>query len=515
MHSFRRTQLVLLAVIVVGMTGFMYRWHNLHSSSRWLPPTMYDQDDDIELVEKRRLIDEKYCGGPCRFILPVFILEQESKAQMHFRQLAFMAGLVNRTIVLPNVGGSRLGACLDHDFEFYYSRQWAIDNQEHFNHITMSDFRQWLEERHAIDRPGTSQSMHIHVNLRGHAAEPTNCFADHLLNMNGLPERRLYLNETGNAGRRVYYQDAVKDFFLGIYRDHASGEIVKDNITDNMEVLSVFYDRRFPFVHNPAADAAIPYSEQIRAQADQIASQLQPYWAVHWRTERVEPATNLVACARTLVEYIHKVQESRRRRLDDAREDDDSDDDAPPIADDRARQQEQPTLFLLTDYPHVFDESGVQRVIDEDGTDESKKHLKLIPASASFSSRNLTISHHAAMQYVYQHLQVKVTHLGDPPTDIHLPANWSVIPVANDVAHQDPGWLGILDKLLAMRATGFLAGAPGVCGRKSSFTNQIMNERLEHPGINVIDYFDLPPDIAEQQEQERQAAASAAATRRR
>lgn len=169
----------------------------------------------------------------------------ESKAQMHFRQLAFLSGLVNRTVILPNVGGSRLGACLGHDFEFYYSRRWAIDHQSDFQHITMTDFKQWLVERQAIDRPATSQSMHIHVNLRGHAVEPTNCFAQqNLLNMIGLPERRLYLNETSNPLKRLYYQDAVKDFFLGIYRDADSGQSVQDQITDKIEVLSVYYDRR-------------------------------------------------------------------------------------------------------------------------------------------------------------------------------------------------------------------------------------------------------------------------------
>ncbi|KAI8329300.1 hypothetical protein BC941DRAFT_443169 [Chlamydoabsidia padenii] len=386
---------------------------------------------------------------------------------MHFRQLAFLSGLVNRTVVLPNVGGSRLGACLAHDFEFYYSRKWAIEHQEHFQHITMSDFKQWLIERQAIDRPATSQSMHIHVNLRGHAVEPTNCFAtpqQHLLNMIGLPERRLYLNETANPLKRLYYQDAVKDFFSGVYRDADTGESVHDQITDKIEVLSVYYDRRFPFVHNPAAEEPIPYSDQVTLQADRIAKELSPYWAVHWRTERVEPASNLVKCAHSLVDYIH----TRSSIMPSS----------------------QPTLFLLTDYPHVFNEKDVNEAIIKNGTSR-----KLKPASASFSPTSLTIHHHQAIRYVYRHLQVHVTHLAtaqEQQRRIVSPANWTVMPISYQVARHDSGWLGILDKLLAMRADGFLAGAPGVCGRKSSFTNQIMQQRLDHPRTNVIDYFDLP-----------------------
>lgn len=44
--------------------------------AQWIPPQMYDQDDNQDLVLKRQAIDKKYCGGPCRFILPVFIMEQ-------------------------------------------------------------------------------------------------------------------------------------------------------------------------------------------------------------------------------------------------------------------------------------------------------------------------------------------------------------------------------------------------------------------------------------------------------
>ncbi|CAO3646577.1 unnamed protein product [Cunninghamella blakesleeana] len=475
MIQFRRIQIILLSIILISLTGFLYRWHTLNDITPWIPPHMYDQNDNQELVLKRQAIDKKYCGGPCRFILPVFIMEQESKAQMHFRQLAFMSGLVNRTIILPNVGGSRLGACLPHDFEFYYSLKWANQNKEHFNYITMNEFKQWLLERQAIHRPATSQSMHIHVNLRSHALESRNCFADDLLlNMEGLPERRLYLNETANPTKRIYYQNAVKDFFLGIHHDSETNESIKDDITDNMEVLSVYYDRRFPFVHHPAAEPSIPYSEKLNEQADKIAQSLSPFWAVHWRTERVEPSSNLVDCAISLVNYMNQ-------RVPSLTESSSNNNNI-----NNNNNQQQPTLFLLTDYPHVFNEEDLEESIAKNETSHKMK-----PASASFAPQNITTHHHQAMQYVYQHLNIKVTHLGNENT-YALPSNWSVVSIPDDIAHKDTGWLGILDKILAMRADGFLAGAPGICGRRSSFTTQIMNERLDNPKMNVIDYFDLP-----------------------
>lgn len=258
--------------------------------------------------------------------------------------------------------------------------------------------------------------------------------------------------------------------------------------------LTVYY--RFPFIHNPAAESPIPYSDHVTSQAESIANSLSPYWAVHWRTERVEPASNLVDCAHALVDYF----DLRAPLMTTLSNSTITDTDNP---NDEQQKQKQPTLFLLTDYPHVFDEEDVNEAITNNGTSNKMK-----PASASFSPSSLTVHHHQAIQYVYQHLQVHVTHLDQEPSSLPSlstlgapPANWTIVPISYDIARHDPGWLGILDKLLAMRADGFLAGAPGVCGRKSSFTNQIMNERLDHPRINVIDYFDLPnPSDADQDE---------------
>ncbi|KAF8181485.1 hypothetical protein BJ912DRAFT_906817, partial [Pholiota molesta] len=57
---------------------------------------------------------------PCRFLLPLRIAEQESKARIHLAQLALLARALNRTLVLPNVGRSKVGACFRWDLGAYY-----------------------------------------------------------------------------------------------------------------------------------------------------------------------------------------------------------------------------------------------------------------------------------------------------------------------------------------------------------------------------------------------------------
>ncbi|GAA6061901.1 hypothetical protein JCM10212_004719 [Sporobolomyces blumeae] len=54
------------------------------------------------------------------YLFPVRIAEQESKAQQHLHQLSLLAISLNRTLILPNVGGSRLHACQPFPFAFHY-----------------------------------------------------------------------------------------------------------------------------------------------------------------------------------------------------------------------------------------------------------------------------------------------------------------------------------------------------------------------------------------------------------
>ncbi|RXW11578.1 hypothetical protein EST38_g14277, partial [Candolleomyces aberdarensis] len=60
-------------------------------------------------------------GRKAKFLFPLRIAEQESKARIHFLQLVQLAHRLDRVLVLPNVAKSRIGACYKWGFEVYYS----------------------------------------------------------------------------------------------------------------------------------------------------------------------------------------------------------------------------------------------------------------------------------------------------------------------------------------------------------------------------------------------------------
>ena len=176
--------------------------------------------------------------------------------------------------------------------------------------------------------------------------------------------------------------------------------------------------------------------------------------AIHWRMERLDPVDNMVPCAESLVNKVQSIE---------------------------AQHDQQPLkLFLLTDYPHLLRSSIAQ------------------PESMSFKLNELKQQHHDAIEYVYERLDVTVTTLqkeNQPIPYNELPEkNWNIIPVPPYAKPPDSSVLGIIDKLVAMRAQYFLAGKPTVCGKQSSFTKRIMEERTqayEAGDSNII----LPMDI--------------------
>lgn len=88
----------------------------------------------------------------CRFLLPAWLGEQETKSQMHLYQLGLLANSLNRTLILPNVVRSRLGTCYSHPFSYYYSP----DSLDSLGIPTMNQtrFLLWVQQR---DPPPSAQ----------------------------------------------------------------------------------------------------------------------------------------------------------------------------------------------------------------------------------------------------------------------------------------------------------------------------------------------------------------------
>ncbi|KAG1452313.1 hypothetical protein G6F46_004319 [Rhizopus delemar] len=380
-------------------------------------------------------IDRKYCGSDrCRFILPVVITEQESKAQMHFRQLAFLAGKIGRTIVLPNVHSSHLGACLSSPFDFYYDQiKWLKENRKgHFNYITMSEFKAWIKERQAVGVLPTAQEIHIQGSQKSKLLKKQkNCFKSSF----DFSDRPISSYQFLDISHPRKKDGNITQIMMSLLGDQAREYEHIGGSDKPVDVINLFYDRRYNFIRNEGANVPIPYSQNLVNIADKISSQLKPYMAIHWRMERLEPLSNLVPCAEDLIERIHKL-------------------------DNKNQEHQHPNVFLLTDYPHLLNATGAR------------------PESSSFYSNQLRPEHHQAIRHLYEHLNVTLTSATDRPIPYkELPStNWNIIPIDT---HADQSILGIIDKLVAMKAQWFFAGKPGVCAKSSSFTGRISVSRLK------------------------------------
>lgn len=212
---------------------------------------------------------------------------------------------------------------------------------------------------------------------------------------------------------------------------------------------------RNPFSHNPKAKGLIPYSPDIINLADKTAEQLGPYVAVHWRMETVSHTNNLIECAKGLVETLE----------------------------DNLKFQNL-SVFLLTDYPHSFSEEQQKLAISNEASEEELNQW-LHSTSDTFHSTFFTPNHHLAIQFLYRNhpftlFETKADHSKENINNWNLlpiPDNLRKVSTVDEVGLIDSGWLGILDKLTAIRSRYFLAGEPSVCARRSTFTAQIMEER--------------------------------------
>ncbi|CAM0142691.1 hypothetical protein VKS41_002750 [Umbelopsis sp. WA50703] len=388
---------------------------------------------------QRKIIDRKYCSQDnCRFLLPITITEQESKAQMHFRQVAFLAGRLGRTIVLPNVHSSHLGACRKHPFSFYYSYEWLNKNKKFFNYITLDDFKQWARERAQVAIKPTAQELYIEVNEDFHLMDNVQNCMQHLMNFDGRHIKRYMLPDPEARERR---EGNYSQILQRVMSDETMAEGYLDGKATkvpHLDVLNLYYDRRFPFIEDPEVDEPMKYSDTWVDVAKKVADNLSPFVAIHWRMERLEVLDNLVPCAQNLVAQIKKL-----------------------VYDNAMAQY--PPIFLLTDYPHLLNASTRG------------------PESMSFKLSELQSQHHEAINYLYENLNITLTTIERPNQPIpyrELPAeNWNIVPVPAHAQPADTSVLGIVDKLIAMRAQWFWAGSPGICARASSFTLRIMEER--------------------------------------
>ena len=363
---------------------------------------------------------------------------------MHFTQILELAGHLNRTLVLPNVGNSRLGACLEWDFATYYDVDALLDGD--LDVLSMADFEWWVSG--APSRPTAqilSVTLDAHpldeqniVNITDgsliYATEPfldpghprlSSCLLHkpefQRLNIHQFspgfiyphPSIRGKLNRVP-IGPLLVDLLAREEFYAEAFVPIETTEVVL-GAYPTPDVLVLNWDLRHPAFHSPLSTSQqLAYSPDLFRLADNLAPPA-PCIAVHWRMETVPPDV-LPSCAASLIDTLMRLV--RRQRRD--------------------HRHELWTVWLATDYVNPAGE----RHIAKSGT---FKHVGEAHEEAVGVLRRAFESGGRLEGW-------KIVGLSEALSTMRRPDLRGELPI------EDTGVWGVLDKMVAMRATLFVSG---------------------------------------------------------
>ncbi|GJE89831.1 hypothetical protein PsYK624_059400 [Phanerochaete sordida] len=330
-------------------------------TSHWPPlitavPEAPPSPDVMRIDVTSAAIDAQFCQGEarCRILLPLWIGEQESRGRMHLTQLVHLAHALNRTLVLPNVGKSRLGLCGKWSFEAYYDVH-SIAAQTRMvapaaarRVMLMDDFKTWLDMRpdppHGrmlfFQEKATSEAQGALVD----SADKLSLFLDDdVLHLSDTRLKNAYCLKSKFRGLQLDEDYALSlfmepppplligppdipsgDLFINMLRRHEAAQVSAESGSTEAfdtrseqdpssvdqqvplsepDVLVVHWDlRHLPFT-SPTPLPPLEYSSTLWTHARRLTAAHAPYAAVHWRMETVDPGV-LPACAYALVDTL-------------------------------------------------------------------------------------------------------------------------------------------------------------------------------------------------------------------
>ncbi|CAG8529760.1 24038_t:CDS:1, partial [Racocetra persica] len=380
-------------------------------------------------------INIKYCQEKtCKFLFPYYHREQETRANIHARLYTQLARSLNRTLVLSNVGNSKILACALHPFDFYYDLKAFQKQYPDIRFITQNEFFKWTKERKI--RPIAQHSRMIHDNRKNddlvvHKQKTTGVIEGGKL---GRKQAKSFCLDRFNLNITNY-----KEFHTGIRKfDREAMLKFVTNTLNSLEHEAIMVLNTSPRELFPNISKVIPYSPSIIKESKKIIKKLNPYIAVHWRMEVGVPEL-MPKCANKLVETLKKVQ----------------------------KKYGITNVYLATDYP-----------------------LNGNPQSQTF--HNISYFHKEAIEILglnvnsSKHIKFDTWMSMDAFSQIRDDPKYKS-------EFKSAGIQGILDKLVCMQAKYFLKGPKGCARTSSTFTRTIVAERNKFKNkynlINIVSYW--------------------------
>lgn len=392
-----------------------------------------------------------------KFLLPLKISEQGMDAHVHLARLLKLARALNRTLVLPNVGKNKVGACSRWRFGVYYDEQALLsksDGEDSSRVIQQDRFKTW------VDSPGFSPSSQL-VSVdwtypKGFPRSSPDGRSDDGLDLyiyRNPKAATTFHSFAGCLNRKFPQLDLAGPFpsLSFVVPDHwkenrSGGEIfpalleklskptlncpqsdplraIGEHSTDcgfddgqlTPDVLMVSWNMPLS-AFQPHPTTVTNHSPQLRALAARLVRRLGPYIAVAWNVETSE-SDSVLGCVEALKSTLHYVLDSYG-------------------------QLEIRDIWLAGNLsPSVFPHS-------------SESLCKSTLAEESFFASDVKLTG------IHQELERMVLE-GEEIDDV---ANNGDEAVQKQEALKDAGVLGILDKFVSMKSAVFVTASKG-CGK--------------------------------------------------
>lgn len=412
------------------------------------------------LIPRLNICNQEYGDFyPCRFLVPLRIAEQESKARIHLSQMMQLARELGRILVLPNVGKSRMGLCFKMEFEAYYDLPGLKADLlgDRGRVITMEFFNKWLLQKrpdvptaqllwispkpdeHLVSHGVSSFSnaglvLHVDNLRRVQDLDLPGCFSTKLRDIQLSSFQPLFVSLKPQVRResktRLIGHDLLdilsrEDISMAAQPLSSRGNSAQPRSPVDPDIILVDWDLRHPAFAPSQFTPDLQYSAHLMSLADKLTPQ-GPYLAVHWRMETIAPES-LPECALSLVDTLFD------------------------LLHDQGLAGGIQTVWFASDYPSpIFPTEGQ--------TGRAGGTMK----SGTF--RHVTRYHHQAIEALRQAFEDSGDLFGWKLTGLHEESR-RVFPEGGDEVLQDTGVLGILDKVISIRAALFVSGDKG-CGRR-------------------------------------------------
>ncbi|CAB4404967.1 unnamed protein product [Rhizophagus irregularis] len=366
----------------------------------------------------------------CKFLFPYKISEQESKAQKHMIQYAQMAQKLDRILILPNVGKSRIGSCLEYPFNYYYLIESLQRNFPNLKLMTQKQFYKWVKSQknkkpsyqHIIIQENRNRKFHDFIKDQSNNNNNINIITKKGLCFDEIDE----MDFDNNNNYNYNYNLTIGGRY---WKNDQSLENLSNFIINNLKLFNnteiLLMEQKFIYPLFPNHIPHLEYSPHIINKAIKISQHIKPYIAIQWRMELGNPL-NMPKCAEKLISRLEDLKKVYNTK----------------------------NIYFATDYP-------------------LKDSLR-----QSFSFHDIKQEYHGKAIDILRDNINFFSWFNFTPTD-QFGNNMNIKEFALS------GIPGILDKIVCTRAKIFLIAPPECRKKTSSYTSMINSERFDLMKANV------------------------------